>query len=177
MRQTLRNGFQDQGGKWVWSGGMCASNSYWDQINLHKSDWAPGVDCVLAEMLKNVSHSFIQVLTNQVNQVLEACKVPSILQIGKMTLINKKKPSLEVKNKGPLTVSSIFQSVIAKLIKNLMDPICEEHGFFFGSVQFRFRSERSMADCVFMILVAIKEAKQKHQFISIAFCHLASSVG
>ena len=45
------------------------------------------------------------------------------IQTGKMTLINKKKPSLEIQNKRPLTVSSIFLSVIAKLIKKRMDPI------------------------------------------------------
>ena len=60
-------------------------------------------------------------------------------------VIDKKKPSLEIQNKRPLTVLSIFLSVIAKLIKKRMDPICEEQGFY-GSVQYGFRSERSTTD-------------------------------
>ena len=130
-------------------------------IDSHKSDRAPGVDGVLAEMLKHASDDFVQVLTDQINKVLEAGEVPEMLPTGKMTLINKKKPSLEIQNKRPLTVSSIFLSVIAKLIKKQMDPICEEQGFY-GSVQYGFRSERNTTDCVFIILALIREARRKH---------------
>ena len=143
-------------------------------IDSHKSDRAPGVDGVLAEMLKHASNVFVQVLTDQINRVLEAGEVPEMLQTGKMTLIDKKKPSLEIQNKRPLTVSSIFLSVIAKLIKKRMDPICEEQGFY-GSVQYGFRSERSTTDCVFIILAVIREARRKHRTISIAFCDLAKA--
>ena len=42
-------------------------------------------------MLKHASDDFVQVLTDQINRVLEAGEVPEMLQTGKMTLIDKKK--------------------------------------------------------------------------------------
>ena len=60
-------------------------------IDSHKSDRAPGVDGVLAEVLKQASVDFVQVLTDQINRVLEAEEVPEMLQTGEMTLIDKKK--------------------------------------------------------------------------------------
>ena len=60
-------------------------------IDSHKSDRAPGVDGVLAEVLKQASVDFVQVLTDQINRVLEAGEVPEMLQTGEMTLIDKKK--------------------------------------------------------------------------------------
>ena len=77
----------------------------------------------------------------------KAGEVPSLLKTGNMTLIDK------VKDKQPLTVSSIFLSVI----------------------QYGFRSERSTTDCVFLILAVIREERQNHRTISIAFCDLAKA--
>ena len=42
-----------------------------------------------------------------------------------MTLIDKKEPSLEVKNKQPLTVSSVLLSVFTKLLHKRMNAVCE----------------------------------------------------
>ena len=63
--------------------------------------------------------------------------VSESLLVGKMTLINKKTPSLLVTNKQPLTVSSALVSVVTKLIQSRMDPICEKQGYY-GEVQFGF---------------------------------------
>ena len=145
-----------------------------DLIKSHKSDRAPGVDGVQSEMLKHASTSFIQTFTEVINEILESGEVPSILLTGKMTLIDKKKPSLEVSEKRPLTVPNLFLSVLTKLLHKRMDPICEEEGFY-GTVQYGFRSGRSTTDCVFAILAVIREAKRQHRSISIAFCDLAKA--
>ena len=42
-------------------------------------------------------------------------------------------------------------------------------------IQYGFRSERSTTDCVFLILAVIREERQKHRTISIAFCDLAKA--
>ena len=87
-----------------------------DLINSHKSDRAPGVDGVQADMLKHASAPFIQTFTEVINEILESGEVPSVLLTGKMTLIDKKKPSLEVSEKQPLTVPNLFLSVLTRRV-------------------------------------------------------------
>ena len=87
-----------------------------DLINSHKSDRAPGVDGVQADMLKHASAPFIQTFTEVINEILESGEVPSVLLTGKMTLIDKKKPSLEVSEKRPLTVPNLFLSVLTRRV-------------------------------------------------------------
>ena len=109
-----------------------------------------------------------------INICLESRGVPAILNTGKMTLIDKKEPSLEVTKKRPLTVSSLLLSVLTKLLHERMNFICEREDLY-GIVQYGFHKQRSTTDCVFIIINAIKEAKRKHKTISIAFCDLAKA--
>lgn len=76
-------------------------------------------------MLKHAGPGALAFLTNLINEILQEGKVPESLQTGKMTLIDKKKPSLLVSGKRPLTVSSVVLSIITKVIHSQMDPICE----------------------------------------------------
>ena len=69
-----------------------------------------------------------------INGCLASVYVPSSLQTGKMSLIDKKEPSLDVKNKRPLTVSSVLLSVFTKLLHKRMNSVCEREGFY-GEVQ------------------------------------------
>ena len=60
------------------------------------------------------------------------------LLVGIMTLIDRKKPSLEVAKKCPITVSSVMVSMVTKTVQKQMDTICERVGFY-GPVQYGFR--------------------------------------
>ena len=71
-----------------------------DIIKSHKSDRAPGVDGVHSEMLKHASAAFIQEFTSVLNEILESGEVPPVLLTGKLTLIDKKKPSLMIGEKN-----------------------------------------------------------------------------
>ena len=143
-------------------------------IKTIKAGRAPGVDGVLTTMLKNASDKYFTKLTEMLNICIESGDVPEILNTGKMTLIDKKEPSLEVSKKRPLTVSSLLLSVLTKLLHERMNLICERENLY-GIVQYGFRKQRSTTDCVFIIINAIKEAKRKHKTISIAFCDLAKA--
>ena len=55
-----------------------------------------------------------------------------------------------------------------------MNPICEREGYY-GPVQYGFRTGRSIADCVLIILAAIRKAKAKNQAVSLAFCDIAKA--
>ena len=143
-------------------------------INLHKDERAPGVDGLLATMLKSSSVMFKSKLTDLVNEMLTSGEVATSLQTGRMTLIDKKEPSLEITKKRTLTVSSIILSIITKLVHKRMSSVCEREGFL-GAAQYGFRRQRSTTDCVFLLLAAIRRAKRNHRSLSIAFCDLAKA--
>ena len=137
-----------------------------------KMNRAPGVDGVTSSMLKLAGPLFISMFTDLVNTAFKEGQVPESLAVGKMTLIDKKAPSLFVKDKRPLTVSSVLLSVITKILHGRLDPICEAEGYY-GAVQYGFRKNLSMSDCVFILLAAIRRAKRKGQTIS--FCDIAKA--
>ena len=58
----------------------------------------------------------ITLVTGIINESLMEGNVPGSLQAGKMTLIDKKEPSLEVSQKLLITVSSVILSIITKII-------------------------------------------------------------
>ncbi len=60
MKQTLKNGYPRNDGT--------TAIEVKEIIDSHKSDRAPGVDGVLAKMLKQASVDFVQVLTDQINR-------------------------------------------------------------------------------------------------------------
>ena len=116
----------------------------------------------------------LELLTDMFNHMLRSGSVPESLQTGKMTLIDKKQPSLEVKGKQPLTVSSLILNLFTKIVHSRMDPICEREGYY-GPVQYGFRAGRSTADCVLIILAALCKANAWNQSVSLAFCDIAKA--
>ena len=89
-----------------------------DKMKLQRS---PGVDNVTVAMLKYAGPCFMSMLTDVINATFHEGKVPDSLLVGRMTLIDKKSPSLLVSNKRPLTVSCVFLSVITKIMHGRMD--------------------------------------------------------
>ena len=145
-----------------------------EHISSLKNERSTGIDNLTTSMLKRAGPGALSFVTNMINEILQEGKVPESLQTGKMTLIDKKKPSLLVSGKRPLTVSSVLLSIITKIIHSRMDPICEQEGFY-GPVQFGFRKGRSTSDCVFILLSAIRRAKKKNHNVSLAFCDIAKA--
>ena len=66
-------------------------------------------------MLKGASPSLKTLITSVINESLAEGNVLGSLQVGKMTLIDKKKLSLEVTKKPSTTVSSVVLSIITKI--------------------------------------------------------------
>ena len=80
--------------------------------------------------------------------------MPEALLVGKMTLIDKKVPSLKVN-----------QKVMLKKF--------EAKGYY-RNIQNGFRTGRSASDCLFMLLATIHATRNRHAF-SIAFCDIAKA--
>ena len=66
-----------------------------------KSDRATGVDRVSATMLQASSEKGIKHLTGLINEPIQEGRVPEILQVGKMTLIDKKERHWRSIKSGP----------------------------------------------------------------------------
>ena len=124
-------------------------------------------------MLKGASPKMITLLSSVINESLAEGSVPGLLQTGKLTLIDKKEPSLDVTKKSQL-LSSVVLSVITKIVHKHMNTICEREGFY-GPIQYGFRQKRSTTYCVLMILAALRSAKRKKQCISLAFFDIAKA--
>ena len=71
-------------------------------------------------MLRLASPTSLDLLTGLVNEVIDSGRVPEALLEGRMSLIDKKSPSLFVHEKQPLTVSNILLSVITKIVHKRM---------------------------------------------------------
>ena len=104
---------------------------------------------LISAMLRVASHTYLVNVTKLINDCLASGRVPSALQTGKMNLIDKKPPFLEVNNKQPLTVSSATLSII---IHMRMNAVCEWEGFY-GLVQYGFGKKiyswNKLASCYF----------------------------
>ena len=98
-------------------------------------------------MIKNAGENFIDHFTSLINKCFKEGDIPQVFNTGKKTLIDKNEPSLEISKKRPLTVSSVMLCILHAR----MNEICERKRLY-GIVQYRFRKQRSTADCVFIIL-------------------------
>ena len=96
----------------------------------NKDTRASGVDEIPTLLFKNASQRFYEKLTLLVNNCLLQGETPQCLNTGKMTLIDKKQPSLKISNKRPLTVSSQIQSVITRVLVTRMDQVCERENLY-----------------------------------------------
>ena len=139
-----------------------------------KDTRASGIDNLPNLLFKNASDLYYVKLTEMINQCLETGQTPQILNVGKMTLIDKKEASMQIGKKCPLTVSSQIQSIITKILNERMSKVCERLGYF-GSTQYGFRTSRSTSDCIFLLLRALTREKKTKYKISVAFCDLTKA--
>ena len=134
-----------------------------------KDQRSPGVDGITSSMLKYAGPETFKVITDLFNLMRQQGYIPECLQTRRMTLIDKKQPSLLETGKRPLTVSSILLNMLTKILHERMDKICEQEGLY-GPVQYGFRKGRSTSDCVLILL-----GKKKNQTVSLAFCDVAKA--
>ena len=139
-----------------------------------KDTRASGIDNMPTLLFKNASDLYYDRLTEMIDRCLTSGQTPHILNVGKMTLIDKKESSMQISKKRPLTVSSQLQSIITKVLNERMNKVFERMGFF-RPTQYGFRSSRSTSDCIFLLLRAITKARKKKYKISVAFCDLTKA--
>ena len=71
-------------------------NQVMDLVAKHKDSRASGIDGIPTRLFKNASGMFYEMMTDMINDCLESGTSPQCLNTGRMTLIDKKEPSLQV---------------------------------------------------------------------------------
>ena len=111
-------------------------------------------------MLKNGGPELIEVLTDIYNSFLEDGKVPEVLNKGIMNLIPKQKCALTLKQRRPLTISSVLVGIFTGRMAKMMSKVAEREGHL-SDAAFGFRKSRSTVDCLFLLNTALQKAKRK----------------
>lgn len=73
-----------------------STNQVMDLVAKHKDSRASGIDGIPTRLFKNASGLFYEMMTDMINDCLESGTSPQCLNTGRMTLIDKKEPSLQV---------------------------------------------------------------------------------
>ena len=124
-----------------------------------KEGKAPGYDFITATMLKNAGDEVVYMLTDIYNSIIEEGKVPECLNQGIMNLIQKEKSSLTLKQRRPLTMSSIIIGIFTSRMSKMMAKVAERENHL-SDASYGFREGRSTVDCIFLLNTVLQKAKK-----------------
>ena len=125
-----------------------------------KDNRAPGYDHISPRLVKNGGRNLIVVLTDIFNSIIKEGLVPESLNQGIMNLIPKEKSALTLKQRRPLTISSIIVGMFTSRTAKLLSKVAEREDHLSDS-SFGFREGRSTTDCIFLLNTIIQKAKKK----------------
>ena len=97
-------------------------------IDSVKEGRAPGYDYIGSKLLKNGGDQVAQILTDIFNEIIDCGEVPECLNKGIMNLIPKVKSPLTLKQRRPLTISSIIIGIFTARTSKLMAEAVEREG-------------------------------------------------
>ena len=128
---------------------------------------APGYDHVSSLLLKNSGDAVARFLTSIYNEIISTGEVPESLNQGIMNLIPKVKSPMTLKQRRPLTISSIIIAIFTARTAKCMSEVAEREGHL-SQAAYGFRGGRSTTDCVFLLNSVIQKAKKKRIPLTVA---------
>ena len=111
---------------------------------------AAGWDTIPNEAFKEAPPVLLVQLRILVNRVKNRAEVPSSWKRGRIVLVHKKGPTVDINNYRPLTVLVSVSGIYTKLLNLRLTEVVEEHRLL-GEIQHGFRKGRSGADCTFVL--------------------------
>ena len=132
---------------------------------------AAGWDNIPNEALKEAPLSLLIQLKILFNRVKNRVEVPSAWKRGRIVLVHKKGPTVDINNYRPLTVLVSMSGVYTKLLNQRLTQVVEEHKLL-GEVQHGFRKGRSGADCTFILNSVLWKNSAKGRKSHLAFIDL-----
>ena len=128
---------------------------------------APGYDHISSLLLKNSGDGVAEFLTSIYNEIISTGEVPESLNQGIMNLIPKVKSPMTLKQRRPLTISSVIIAIFTARAAKCMAEVAEREGHL-SEAAYGFRGGRSTTDCVFLLNSAIQKAKKRKITLTIA---------
>ena len=135
---------------------------------------AAGWDRIPNEALKEAPLPLLKQLTVLFNRVKNRGKVPTGWKRGRVVLVHKKGPTVDVNNYRPLTVLVSVSGIYTKLLNQRLTQVVEEHKLL-GEVQHGFRKGRSGADCAFVLNSVLWKSAAKKKKAHLAFIDLTKA--
>ena len=132
---------------------------------------AAGWDRIPNEALKEGPVSLLVQLRILFNRVKNRSEVPSAWKRGRIVLVHKKGPTVDINNYRPLTVLVSVSGIYTKLLNKRLTQVVEEHKLL-GEVQHGFRKGRSGADCAFILNSVLWKNTAKSKKTHMAFIDL-----
>ena len=112
-------------------------------------------DLILEPLCKIISNSF-------------SCGIfPDALKISKVIPIHKGESTLELNNYRPISLLSIFDKIIEKLMHRRLDSFLNSHSILFNN-QFGFRKNNSTSFALIQITERIKETIEKKSLVVVS---------
>lgn len=117
---------------------------------------APGHDLITVQLLKDCKNVMVPFLTKLFNLMLSTSRYPDQLKIQKVTPIFKSGDPALVENYRPISVLSVINKVIEKLLYSRILKHLENQNFFYKS-QYGFRKKSNTAVAIQDLIQHISE--------------------
>jgi len=131
-----------------------------EEIQKLAIDKSPGHDEISPKLIKTSVRSILTPLTNIFNKSFEQGIVPEILKIAKVIPLFKKKDPFIVENYRPISLLSIFNKLLEKLMcRRLLSYLSKEHILY--KFQFGFRKNHSTILAIIEIVDNIRSELDK----------------
>ena len=124
---------------------------------------SPGPQSIPINLLKLIADLIINPLCNIITNSLITGIFPDALKISKVIPIHKGNSSEEVNNYRPISLLSIFDKIIEKLVHKRLYTFLEQHSILYHN-QFGFRKNNSTTYALLQITEKIKESIDKRKF-------------
>jgi hypothetical protein len=135
---------------------------------------AAGWDQVPNEALKEAPREFIDKLVVCFNRVKNQGVIPEAWKRGRLVLLHKKGPTVDINNYRPLTVLTVISGLYTKVLNGRLVAVVETHRLL-GEIQNGFRKSRSGSDCTFILNTILWKSKAKNKKVHMAFLDLVKA--
>ena len=122
-----------------------------------------GPQSIPVNLLKLIPDLILEPLCKIINNSFSSGIFPDALKICKVIPIHKGESTLELNNYRPISLLSIFDKIIEKLMHRRLDSFLNFHNILFDN-QFGFRKNNSTSFALIQITERIKETIEKKKF-------------
>ena len=134
-----------------------------EEINKLKAKKASGPYSIPISILKTIGHLISKPLSVISNASLSSGIVPDNFKLARVIPIFKKGSQLDVSNYRPISLLSIFNKILEKLVFNRMISFVNKKNILFDN-QFGFRSKHSTTHAILSIVDKIQHAIEENTY-------------